>query len=182
MCEICNGATWGEVLLRKHLEIEGRGWSLTAIAGASGGTCWTYTVGLTTSFEHPELVVTGVRYDLAARLLDLLCGLVAEGDWFDDDTEIDVGGGLLRFVEVHPAQLEPTFANWVRYYGALRKPMPPLKGLQVIVPDDWFCGEHPHPQPVLNVPSPVVAWEGMNRSERRAAGRRGHRPTRPRRW
>ena len=181
MCEICDGATWEEVLLRKRLEIESVGWSLTAVEGAPDGTCWTYTVGLTTSFKHPELVVTSVRYDMAAGLLERLCELIAEGDRFDDATEVDVGRGSLRFVIVHPAQLEPTFANWVRLYEACVPP-PELKGLQVVVPDDWFCGEHPDPQPLLNVPSPVMAWQGMNRSERRAAGRRRGGASHLRRW
>ena len=181
MCEICDGATWEEVLLRKRLEIESVGWSLTSVDGGPGGTSWTYTVGLTLSFGHPELVVTGVRHDMAGGLLDLLSELVSEGDRFDDATEFDVGRGSLRFVSVHPAQLKPTFANWVRYYDA-RTPPPELRGLQVVVPDDWFCGDHPDPQPLLNVPSPVMAWQGMNRSERRAVGRRRAGASRPRHW
>ena len=31
MCDICNGGTWDDVLLRKHLAIESHGWSYTAV-------------------------------------------------------------------------------------------------------------------------------------------------------
>jgi len=136
MCDICDGATWGEVLLRTHLAIAEVGWSYTAVTGGPGASCWTYTVGLTSTFDHPELVVTGVTPDVAARLLEALCLRIKDGDRLVDGAERTVGA--VRLVEVHPAQLEPTLADWVRYYGALGEPLTTLRALQVVVPRAWF--------------------------------------------
>ena len=42
--------------------------------------CWTYTVGLTSRFDHPELVVTGVMPGVAAQVFEALCLRIEGGD------------------------------------------------------------------------------------------------------
>lgn len=183
MCEICDGTTWGEVLLRKHLAIEDKGWTYAAVEGAAGGSCWTHTVGLTTSFNHPELVVTGVIPEEAAALLEVLCLRIKDGDRLAPGTDESIDGTIVQLLDVHPAQREPALASWVRYYESLGGPRPPLRALQVVVPADWFCDCHVDPQPLMDKPRPILGWEGTNRAQRRARTRtKASDRYRPRRW
>ncbi|HEX2700310.1 MAG TPA: DUF4262 domain-containing protein [Acidimicrobiales bacterium] len=186
MCDICNGGTWDDVLLRKHLAIESHGWSYTAVMSDPGRACWTYTVGLTSSFDHPELVITGVTPEIAAGLIEELCLRVADGDSLLAGGRRTIGETTVQLLDVHTAQLLPTLADWARYYGSLGAPLPTLRALQVVVPEGWFCGSHADPQPLLDRAWPLFTDATMNRVGRRAQQRAGSRRSggrlRPRGW
>src|SRR3546814_5333971 len=53
------------------------GW---AVQGVEASTPWTYTIGLTERFGHPELVLAGIDISLAMNILNALADRVAGGE------------------------------------------------------------------------------------------------------
>src|SRR3546814_19040579 len=74
MCAICDGATYDEMLAGLHGVVERFGW---AVQGVEASTPWTYTIGLTERFGHPELVLVGIDISLAMNILNALADRVA---------------------------------------------------------------------------------------------------------
>jgi hypothetical protein len=109
-----------------------------------------YTVGLTHTYEHPELVLTG-PWEQAHAILAGAVDLVEAGTWLGPDDESDeiVDGYPVRFAPVGAARAAQllTYAGWL-YGGA------PFAALQLLLPD--AAGRFPderrydgYPQPLL---------------------------------
>src|SRR3546814_18045840 len=77
MCAICDGATYDEMLAGLHGVVQRFGW---AVQGVEASTPWTYTIGLTERFGHPELVLAGIDISLAMNILNALADRVAGGE------------------------------------------------------------------------------------------------------
>lgn len=118
------------------------------------GVEYGYSVGLTRSFGHPELVVTGLDDDTMQELVNEIGEAIAGGATFRDG---DVSGEFLEGYDVTfravPASLRAShFAYADRFYAGGE-----LAVLQVIYPDDrrrwpWDAGvsaEFVKGQPVL---------------------------------
>ncbi len=186
MCDLCHGGTMEDVLLRMHLRIADGGWSHTAVQYPTRPG-WTYTTGLCTNFEHPEIVVVGVDAHRSAHLLDEVCGFVRNGDRFTAGSEIGISGlgnkeAGARFVDVHPVHLQGGFTYWYWYYGSRSASMPELRALQLVVPQSMLWDADPRSQPLLDRTWPILDRSG-NPSRRRGA-RVGHPPKRlgPQGW
>ena len=81
-----------------HAKVLRHGWALEAIGGEDRRADWVYTVGLSSGFAHPELVVVGGLLDDAACTLNELGELVRGGRRFEAGDLADglAGAGHLR--------------------------------------------------------------------------------------
>lgn len=76
MCEMCNGASYEEVLDDLDACVRRYGW---AVQGVEGRRPWAYTIGLAERFGHPELVLAGIAVPAAVTALNALGTMVATG-------------------------------------------------------------------------------------------------------
>ena len=167
---ICEGGTHDEWLFHVHDKIERYGWSATYVEEGAANPAWAYTIGLSGGFDHPELVVVGLKPDEAATILGEIAHRVIEhAEGFMPTTD-DIPASATRFVEVHPSHWSGnTFAAWHNYYSALRRPLPEQSALQVFV-----AGAPEHPR--LDDPTVRLGGPGSNRAVRRATARRRRGP------
>jgi hypothetical protein len=132
-----------DVFARIDASIGAGHWHLIAVDDDEGPS-WTYTVGLTEHFDHPELVVVGSCSCCASVLLDAVAERIAEGyrcpvvDGVPVEIDLDEP---VRFRAVHADQWKTSrFAMWQAYYD--RKPWtpPPARAVQVVFVDTsgWF--------------------------------------------
>lgn len=135
MCMMCDGASRDEALFDLHAKVLRHGWALQAVGGHDEpGVDRVYTVGLSSGFDHPELVYVG-DLAIAAPLLNGLGELVRDGRRFEPGDEQPVAGGLVGIGAVHPRHLEGgLIAQGERYLSSIGVPSPP-RVLQVIPPE-----------------------------------------------
>ena len=77
MCLRCDGYSEEQIRRRRDLTIRVHGW-LMAVVEDDDGPGWTYTVGLTESFGHPELLCVGVEADVQQTLVQSMADEIAE--------------------------------------------------------------------------------------------------------
>ena len=70
MCIMFEGASLDEARFNIHRIIDRYGWFIQYVEGAPVTRAWAYTIGLSAGFEHPELIITGVKPETAARTLN----------------------------------------------------------------------------------------------------------------
>jgi Domain of unknown function (DUF4262) len=120
MCMMCDGYCEDEIHDHYDELIARFGWMVLSVGGGSlARPPWSYTIGLSRGFDHPELVVVGLPYRRAHAMLNGLSTQVAAGDQFAAGHTISDGEGRLeaRIVEVHPLIWEgPLFVAWLDYY------------------------------------------------------------------
>lgn len=177
MCDICDGtATIDDYFNRMHLRIAEHGWYTVCVEADARSPGWLYTVGLSESFGHPELVVVGLKPDAAHEVLEALSLGVLDGHRYAVGEIADIGGRRVRFGAVHPAHLSRDLvAAWRGYYRGLGGEPPPLEVLQVICSDDFFCSCHRGGQRQLSRPAPLVGSAGRGRTAGRKATRKQRR-------
>ena len=109
-----------------------------------------YTVGLSLSYGHPELILVG-RWKQAHGIVASAVSLIEAGERFapGDESENVVGGYPARFGPVSPSRKAEllTYVSWV----AQRRP---FEALQLILPDKdrrwpWDESYSGYPQPLL---------------------------------
>jgi hypothetical protein len=136
MCEICDGMT-GETSRRQRREsIDRYGWAVVLVEAEPVSSAWAYTVGLVESFDHPELIVTGLAPWPAGALLNELADYVRRGGRLTPgDIVSDPHRKPLRFGKVHDAHWDHgTFAMWRDLYEHLGPPYPEPHAVEVILP------------------------------------------------
>lgn len=167
---MCEGASREELAEEARLHIIHHGWFLQGVLadpGKAGG--WVYTVGLLENFGHPELVVTDIEYERGGQFLNMLGELVREGE----DLRDHVGGsGLAAMRSVHPWHFEHDLVNtFIELEGRM-----PVAGEYLQVVSSSYCECHRHQLTDLSRPNVVPGRSRQpNRSERRAAARKGKR-------
>jgi uncharacterized protein DUF4262 len=163
MCEMCDDPTLtkAEVLERMAWRVREYGWAIQGVEGDSQRPPWAYTVGLTL-YGGPELLVTGIALQRAARLLNGMAARLLYGPDVVADTgepqpgeRLRVPGGpLVEYVMVeHP---EVHLLTAIALFGSR------VRGIQVVWADDR--GRWP--------------WEGDFRSRRGGQPVLGPRATR----
>ncbi len=75
-------------------DIELGGFSVAAIVGDETGCDWAYSIGLTRSYDHPELVVVGLEAPFAGAVIEVLSRRVAEGERLIPGSTVEFDGGL----------------------------------------------------------------------------------------
>lgn len=117
------------------MHIRVHGWS---VAGVEEKRPWSYTIGLLESFGHPELVVTDMELASAHALINVVGGVVRDGDGTPDPEALAALG--VQLVEVLPKHLRSHwFGSWSQFYGELPRPG---DFLQILPPPGMFCECH----------------------------------------
>src|ERR687888_478627 len=111
--------------------VERYGWHVQMVVGDPLHPPWTYTIGLWTSFGHPELAMFGIDGNQATLLLHLMGERVMKGERFAAGATDD---GVLteqqvRVDTVRPEWYAPYFGTAIDWYQD-EFPM-----LQVLLPD-----------------------------------------------
>ncbi len=108
------------------------GWHVMQVLGGPDVPGWSYTVGLFSNYEHPEVAIFGLDMKVMHQVLNLVGRAVQGGDRFADGAETSV---LLEeygcmFRHVSPVWIPElfVFARW--FHGSAAFPM-----LQVFWPD-----------------------------------------------
>ncbi len=140
-------------------DIERDDYTLVSSPGGQGPTKppFVSTVGLLATYDHPELLVVGSDdRDLCEVIV---CGLAAQvqgGARFDGSSKATLDGIEFTFVEAHPRHLESlTGVSSLILAQYLRRSIP-LRGLQVVLPDGYFCACHAHLRYWLDDPRPLL--------------------------
>ena len=175
MCVICDGGSYDELHFTQFGNIMRYGFTVTMVEDPP---TWAYTIGLTQTSNHPELVVTGLPQCCVLSIINEVVDLIRDGERFNASAPpLDLDWGRVRFEAVHPAQWDQgRFDQWIRYYDALGS-MPDRDVLQVVwadpdgrFPDDGnFHGE----QALLDAAPRHNVNAGPNREARRR-GKYGH--------
>lgn len=158
MCFICEGGTYEELDRANELKIAVYGWVLFAVA-VDDSRSWCYTIGLTTSSGHPDLVCVD-----PPRCLDtqrLLIGRLAERVLAEQTLEAEyLAHNDVELLSVHPSHV----ATGMVGMWELRNGRPPGGGelLQIRPGPRWFDDPHHGPAQRLDVPLSMqpqpVAW------------------------
>lgn len=75
--------------MKEH--VEEHGWTLQSVFGSEETPPFTYTIGLSATYGHPEVYVCGLPHEIAQQLLATVCQRVAAGERFETpkiDTEL----------------------------------------------------------------------------------------------
>ncbi len=172
MCLICDGYTEEDVHRAIELTIATYGWSVQGVVvePPDTGPEWAYSIGLAESYGLPELVVTGLAFDVGHRLINAAADLMIEGCTLDE-AAASLG---MRAGVVHQRRIESGewVGMWSNYYGPLPEPG---TFVQLFAAPEMFCACHRHLVPDLTDPGPV------ERPGTRAARRRAEREARRRR-
>ncbi len=161
-----------------HAKVLRHGWALQAVGGEGVRADWIYTVGLSSGFAHPELVMVGGYVDEVAPALNELGQLVRRGERFEPGDQVDLSRGRVTFEEVHPVHLSAGLVVICdEYHEALGGPAMTQRVLQVVPRSGAFsAGE---PPTLLSDPKAEVETQPMARPNR--ATRRACAPRRSRR-
>ncbi len=60
-------------------DIKKYGWHCIHILADESGEKYTYTIGLTKSFNHPEMAISGLEYDISAEVFQWIVESIQEG-------------------------------------------------------------------------------------------------------
>ncbi len=171
MCELCNGISVDALMTQTFERIAANRFTMV---GVEGPRRWAYTVGLVESFDHPELIVTGLEFERTSALLTGVADRVRAGERFTNAAgPIDVADTRVHFTPVHPAQwVQGRFNMWSAYYDWVGLRLDPT-AIQVVWPLGSGCppDRQCNCQPMLDH-DPGHGVHGRNRAERRRAGRR----------
>ncbi|MEZ6036168.1 MAG: DUF4262 domain-containing protein [Planctomycetota bacterium] len=106
--------------LKKALaDIHEHGVHIAHVEGGPGEPCYSYTVGLWHSFEHPEVIVFGLEDVVARELLDALTDELDEGKTFVAGGRYEglLVGYPVRMLTVPAAQTARWFELGAAAYG-----------------------------------------------------------------
>ena len=139
-------------LLDQTIErIKKNGWTGIGIGADTESTppfpSYTYSVGLTSTYEHPELVIFGVPFEIAMGILGDAAKRVRDGTLVCTD-----GGSDDRLVQGFPVVFRTVPADAIREHLRIADVLEhdaPLSALQIIWPDPngkfpWENGADPH--------------------------------------
>jgi hypothetical protein len=102
---------------------------------SGSGPSWTYTVGLSPSFDHPELVVVDLAAPDAGFVLNAMAAQVARGVVFEVGETAELGDHEFGIGWVHPRHFElDTFAFWTNAIEPAFVDPPRRAALQVVPP------------------------------------------------
>jgi hypothetical protein len=115
-------------LLRYQIARQGYGISFAFDDSPS----FAYTVGLEETFRHPELVVSGLDYEMSQRVLKDLIDLIRSGAGLTGEDCLQSAGS---FTVLPVAVPQPVAGSYLKeaaeYYGDC-----PFRALQVLWPDE----------------------------------------------
>jgi len=112
--------------------VRDHGWHVMGILEDGDEPGWSFTIGLTTSFQHPELVIVGLKTELTHVLLNNLGETIREGRRYSpgDSVEDLLDGYRCEVIKVDRARYHDWlgYARW--YYRGDE-----FEALQIVWPD-----------------------------------------------
>lgn len=127
-CDVCSGASSiGDLLASLDRMVDDIGWACT---GVLDDPPWTYTIGLVETYQHPELVITGLPPEVAQGVFAAAVEQIKTGIRFEpgQDYEGIAVGFYVRFLP-----LAETATPQLR--AARRRNGDDFEALQLIWPD-----------------------------------------------
>jgi hypothetical protein len=132
------------------------GWT---VMGIEAKPPFCYTIGLQRNYQHPELIVFGLKYEIAHTFLNQIGFSIQAGESYIPGLKYDTlaQGFDTQFIEVLPHHFREYLGTLVGYYQYLDDATS-LKALQLVWPDpqNRFPWEEGHDkkfldfQPLLN--------------------------------
>ena len=122
-------------------QVAEQGWSVITVNGTNTEPAYGYTVGLHSSYRHPELVVIGLPIEVMTELLALACDRVRTGEHFAASMQItDITEHPIAMRNVLPEQVAARLKVTCDFYGHADFP-----ALQLVWADDrglypWSMG------------------------------------------
>lgn len=173
MCDICNGRTPDQAIADLRAFIRRTGWGVQGVEPDPGSPGWAYTIGLLTSYDHPELLIVDHDIGRGAQILNSLAWNIRDGSIIEPGDAIDLGGCRAEVIDIDPHHLHNgTMAVWPRIHPPMPGgESPELEAYQVVALDPLPDGKR-LPDVRLDVRHPVLGGNGPNRAQRRAARRR----------
>lgn len=66
-------------------DLEKYGWHYIHVLEDEVGEKYTYTIGFKQSFNNPEIAISGLKYDISARIFQSIVELIQEGNTYEVD-------------------------------------------------------------------------------------------------
>ena len=116
--------------------VEEHGWHAIAVPESERAPELLYTIGLVSSWNHPELIVFGLPARTAHSVVSSLIDRIREHESFEKTgVHPDLLGDLPLLIRpVHPSQLETYFGYAMGYYRLVGRP-DALRAVQIFWPD-----------------------------------------------
>jgi hypothetical protein len=151
---MCEGFSLDDVIALDAAHIAEHGVAMQAVVGPGGENdglgSWLYTVGLLDAAAHPELIIAGVSPNSSAPVLSVLARAVLDGERFEVDETIDLGGAIAVVGSVHKIHYElDTFNTWHRLKSAGVLRAHELVAAQIILPPELLPSARRRAQPLL---------------------------------
>lgn len=114
--------------------IEDPGWMVMGIPDAD--PCFCYTIGLLKSFNHPEIIVFGLRLEIAHPLLNVVGFHIKAGKVYEPGKRYDDIAQRYdtQFVEVTFSNIQEYFGSLIGYYR-FHNDATPIQALQLVWTD-----------------------------------------------
>ncbi|MEV6492954.1 DUF4262 domain-containing protein [Actinoplanes sp. NPDC051633] len=134
-------------------KITGYGWASRGVLGDDQSPPWAYSIGLWHTFRSPEVSVFGLPYDVGMEVVNVLGGLVRDGERLRPGRRGDVLNGYdVSLRPAHPGWYPQFFGTALDFYV-----LPPVPIVQALWPDTQgrFPGDDGAPydeQPMLWLP------------------------------
>lgn len=108
------------------------GWHVVSVDARGNIPGWAYTIGLHATFEHPEVVIFGLRPETLEHLVDNVAESVKAGRRFEVDMKDEelLEGYAVTFKPVDPVWYESVVRHAQKFYGNTEFPL-----LQLFWPD-----------------------------------------------
>jgi hypothetical protein len=146
-------------MLSLDLTIRTYGWQLQQVTDTNP---WSYTIGLTESYGHPELMIIGLELDVQNTVIRKIVDPIVQSGSVDHEFLERQG---VTLVDVHPDHLAGDwFGTWSNFYECTPTPG---SFLQIVPPPDWFCECHQHSIPHFELPGPIRYGNRADRRNRR---------------
>ncbi len=146
MCLHCEGFSEEEIERSQDLTIRIHGWLLQSVSDEEG-VGWSYTVGLTESYGHPELICLDIALDDQVQVIRWLADQVVATGRIDADAP---QRGCIELLPVHRDHLATDLiATWLNRYDRVPEGD---EFLQIVFNSCHFCEGHDHYLRLLDRP------------------------------
>jgi len=136
MCKRCDGYSWEEIERAEDLQIMVNGYLIIQVVD-SPDNVWSYTIGLSESFDHPELICFDLDADIQHQMIRHLAEQVRHSGKIDEPT---IGLGTVELIPVHRSHLATDLvASWTNRYERIAEHG---EFLQVVPDQLQFCPGH----------------------------------------
>lgn len=116
--------------------VQRHGWHCINVAASSESAEFAYTIGLMTTWKHPEIIVFGLEAASSYAILEHAVEAIRSGESFRTGSvqTVKLGGFPVAFRGVHPSQIQ-IYLGYAMGHHRLLRVQGPLEALQLLWPD-----------------------------------------------